>query len=221
MDTFIKIHNALSFVESQILHAKQLLKQACAEDVMLRNKNEIYEEMISDQAHYQLQLSAAKDRASLITPPIKPLPIGSKRDLTEMLPITHEKIYKKVQDLIRTQFDDFKDIPPQKLSMIKQNILRLPKLHDEQPLLEISQGLLTSIHNLNAELKLLHHLPNQGIDKQKKQFIEEFQSHRQAKVKSLQKTLKELNEEYKESEKALVQRVRELYSDQAIQSLVM
>ncbi|KAI7865054.1 uncharacterized protein EV154DRAFT_533634 [Mucor mucedo] len=177
--------------------------------------------MTLQQEQYQLQLSAAHDRASLITPLAKPLPIGSKRDLTEILAITHEKIYQKIHDLIRTQWNDNRSLPASKLSVIRQQISRLPDLPSEQPLLEISESLLSSLQDLHAQLELSYHLQHQGIDQQKKQFINEFQSHRLAKTASLQKTLEELNEEYKESEKALVQRVRELYDDPAIQSLVI
>ncbi|KAG2204365.1 hypothetical protein INT47_009407 [Mucor saturninus] len=176
--------------------------------------------MTLQQEQYQLQLSAAHDRASLITPLAKPLPIGNKRDLTEILAITHEKIYQKIHDLIRTQWNDNRSLPASKLSVIRQQISRLPDLPSEQRLLEISESLQSSLQD-HVQLELSYHLQHQGIDQQKKQFINEFQTHRMAKIASLQKTLEDLDEEYKESEKALVQRVRELYDDPAIQSLVI
>lgn len=208
-------------LESQITNVKQLVKQKYEATVALRNTNEDLKLFTLQQAHFQRQLSAAQDKISLLTPLTKPLPIGAKRDLTKMLTVTHKKIHKKLEDLLRAQYADGQAVSSDKLSDIKQLISRLPDLHKDQPVCELSESLLKSLQDLNVQLQVHNHIENQGIDKKKERYIEEYNSHLQEKVVALRKTLEELQEEQMEIEKALAQRIRELHSDEAVQSLVM
>lgn len=207
-----------NLIESQIANVNQLIRQKHEATSALRNKNNDYKQLTLQQAYFQNQLIATRDKHSSSTPLTKPLSIGSKRDLTGILTVTPKKICKKVEDLLRTQYANGEILPSEKLSCIEQLICRLPDPYNEQPFNELSQSLLTSLQSLNAELQLHNYTKNHGIDKKKEQYIGEFNSHREAKVENLSRTKQGLEEQCLEVEKALVQRVRELHGDQAVQS---
>lgn len=197
---------------------RQQVEEKRESNIRLKRQHELIKQMTLQQANYQkLVFDKQQQQDQPAEHKVVPLPITGKRELTQLLALTPEKICTKLEDLLRNHTSKVDMLTSSELAPIRKLMDRLPDPTNKDQYDSIMRQLL-------GELEKLKHAPKAHADgvydidsNEKIKSIMEYLNYRKRKVKELSTRNEQLAAECQETEKILAQRVESLQSDPAIQ----
>lgn len=203
-----------SYVETHIVKARQQVEEKRKFNTQLKRRHQLIKQMTLQQANYQkLVFDKQKDQPELKVP----LPVTGRRELTQLLALTPEKICTKLEDLLRNQTSKVDILTSSELAQIRKLMDRLPDPSNKDQYDVIIRKLL-------EEIEKLKHIPQARVENvydmnnnEKIQSIMEYLKYRKRKVKELSTRNDQLVLECQEAEKLLAQRVESLQNDPSVQ----
>lgn len=195
---------------------RQQVEEKRESNIRLKRQHELIKQMTLQQANYQ-KLIFDKQQQQQEQPTV-PLPITGKRELTQLLALTPEKICAKLEDLLRNQTFPVDISTSSELALIRKMMDRLPDPTNKDQYDGIIRQLLQELEKLKAAAAAARTEDVYDIDSNEKiKSIMEYLNYRKRKVKELSSRNDQLAAECQETEKLLAQRVESLHNDPAIQ----
>lgn len=142
--------------------------------------------------------------------------LGRRRDLIQLLPTTPDMICKKLEFYIKRQFEMQKFISEAEIKQIKHLIDRLPEKHDKQHTHQMVNALLQQVNNMRQPENHVFQI----LETKEYEDIQANASKQKQEIEQLTERKDELELKIRESESALIQRIREVHVDPVVQSAV-
>ncbi|KAL9539154.1 hypothetical protein MBANPS3_010433 [Mucor bainieri] len=196
-------------LESRVRQARAQIEAKKSSLDELRRKQAQYRRTQPEQAQHQ----PTANRPDASNPSTL---LRRRRDLTQLLPTTPDMICKKLEFYIKRQFEMQKFISEAEISQVKHLIDRLPEKHDKQQTHRMVNTLLQQVKHIQK--------PDDHVFKilETKEYkdIQTSASKQKQEIEQLTERKVDLELKIRESESALIQRIREVHVDPVVQSAV-
>lgn len=207
--TYLYSNTHCCLVESRILDIQNEIKSKQTSVDQLKQTTRQYNLLIKSNVEFQ------KSASYIITEPKaqRPSTSSGRRDLTQLVATTPEKICRKIESLIEKQAFTNQD-----LAQIKNLIEHLPNKHDKQQFITMVEGLKSKAETIDIDTT--KYKTENIKDSLSYQSVLDYLEDQRLRIKELTKRKDDLQIKTSIAEQQLIQRVRQLYKEPEIQSIV-